>query len=124
MRNSDQINAVVDANRQRLLEMTAKVGVLTLADNHEFPEAVAGMLAEYVNGDYIKDIQPIREDKEIEALLAPAVSLTEPSTSSSVAPAASSSFAQPQDSVAEVAFEDDSKNRSDDRSRGLCCVIV
>ena len=106
---SDAINAAVYVNRQ--LEMTAKVGVLSLVDNHRFPVPVAVMVAGYVNGKNIteQDIKSIRDDTEVEALLAPA---------------ASGSFATLV-RVVEAAFGgDDSQNRSDDMSSGLCCVIV
>ena len=123
LRNSDAINAAVDANRQ--LKMTAKVGVLSLVDNHNFPEAVAVMVAGYVNGEDIteQNIKSIRDDKEVEALLAPAALLSDPSTPE-VAPAASGSFATLV-RVVEAAFGgDDAQNRSDDMSSGPCCVIV
>ena len=101
--NSDAINAAVDANRQ--LKMTAKVGVCSLVKNHRFPVPVAVMVAGYVNGENLtgQDIKSISEDKEVEALLAPA---------------ASGSFATLVHSVEEVASGDDAQNRSDDMSRG------
>ena len=114
--NSDAINAAVDANRQ--LKMTAKVGVLSLVDNHNFPEAVAVMVAGYVNGEDIteQNIKSIRDDKEVEALLAPAALLSDPSTPE-VAPAESGSFA-PSVQIEEVASGDDGQNRADEMSRG------
>ena len=74
--NSAEINAVVATNRENL-EKQAKIGALSLVDDHSFPVDVAEIMAGYVTSSVDITEGSIR-DIRAELFLAPAASAIEP----------------------------------------------